>query len=94
MANCPTQRSPRLRTLALGAATYGNSRMGTHHFPDSDCADLLRLRIYNVDYANHHGIAPGDPTVHLVAKGAPNDALGHSKHLDIFEPYWLDAAPR
>ena len=90
----PTARSTRLKTLALGATTYGNSCMGMYHFPDHDFADFLRLRIYNVEYMHHHTTDTWSPKPRLVAKGVPNDAIGYSKHLDLFEPYWLDAAPK
>ncbi|KAL9628622.1 MAG: hypothetical protein Q9164_007200 [Protoblastenia rupestris] len=90
----PTARSARLKTLALGATTYGNSYMGMYYFPDLDFADFFRLRIYNVEYLHHRTTDTWSPKPRLVAKGVPNDAIGYSKHLDVFEPYWLDAEPR
>lgn len=85
--------SPVLKTLAIGALTYGNVRMGVNHYPLYRFANFLQLRIYRVEY---NGPAPGhrSPRLHLVAKGTPADAVGIAENLDIFETYWLDAAPQ
>ena len=90
----PWEGKPQLRTLALGATTYGNTRIGTNHFTGNNLADYVRLRVYNVDYIYHHRTGKRTSSVDLVAKGFADDALGFCKHMDLLDVYWLDAGIR
>lgn len=80
-----------LRTLAIGASTYGSIKMGMNCQPAHTIADYFRLRIYHIDHAwRLQGSV--SPNVQLIAKGTPADAQGLVDHLEIFDTYWLDGA--
>ena len=81
-----------LKTLAIGANTYGHVWMGISHFPQLKIMDYLQLRIYRVVY-NHspNGLSTTRP--YLIGKGTAADAVGISENLDIFAIYWLDIYP-
>lgn len=82
---------PPLRALAIGASTYGNTKVGTYHYPCHKTADYLRLRIYHVE----HGWQTQNAMLsklHLIAKGTPADAEGFVDHPEIFDTYWLEGA--
>ena len=61
---------------------------------DHPLADLLRLRIYTIDYFEDHRPDRPFPKLNIVARGVPDDARGHCKHLDIFDLYWLEGPLR
>lgn len=85
--------TPALKTLGLGALTYGNVMMGVNHYPAHEFSNFLQLRIYSLCYdCASHGARM--PRLHMIAKGTPADAYGLAENLDIFNVYWLDAAPR
>lgn len=87
------ESTPVLKTLALGALTYGDVMMGVSHYPTHQFANFLQLRIYRVNYERtSHGVRT--PRLHMIAKGTPADAIGIAENLDIFDVYWLDAAPQ
>ena len=86
-------RLPHLRTVAIGASTYGSMMMGVNSYPMHQTADFLQLRIYHIDYdVWSQGIKK--PRPRLIAKGTPSDARGNAENLDLFSVYWLDAAPQ
>jgi hypothetical protein len=88
-----TDSTPALKTLGLGALTYGNVMMGVNHYSTHEFANFLQLRIYDLDYScASHGARK--PRLHMIAKGTPADAYGLAENLDIFNVYRLDAAPR
>lgn len=85
--------TPALRTLALGALTYGDVMIGVNHYPTHQFANFLQLRIYRVSY-EHASHGARTPRLHMIAKGTPADAVGIAGNLDIFDVYWLEAAPQ
>ena len=87
------EQAPILRTIAIGASTYGNVRMGMNHYTPNSASTFLQLRIYHVNYDCRYRNALS-PKLHLIARGTPADAWGNAEHLDIFTPYWLDGIPR
>lgn len=86
-------RAPVLKTLAVGASTFGNVRMGMSHYTPNKVSTFLQLRIYHVNYDCRYQNSLS-PKLHLIAKGTPADACGNADNLDIFTLYWLDSAPR
>ena len=89
--------APVLKTLALGASTFGNVRMGVSHFTPNSVSTFLQLRIYHVNYDCNYDCRYQNslsPKLHLIARGTPADAYGNADNLDIFSLYWLDGAPR
>ncbi|CAD6593210.1 MAG: hypothetical protein ASARMPREDX12_006936 [Alectoria sarmentosa] len=86
-------RVPVLKTLALGASTYSNVRMGVSHYPPSKASTFLPLRIYHVNYDCRYQNSLS-PKLHLIARGTPADAWGNAENLDIFRLCWLDGAPQ
>ena len=86
-------RLPGLRTLGIGASTYGSMMMGMHCYSMHQAADFLQLRIYRIDY-DIWSQGTKKPKPHLIAKGTPSDARGTAENLDLFDVYWLDAAPQ
>ena len=87
----PEQAIP-LKTLAIGAATYGNARIGGGYYTGNRVSDYLQLRIYHVNYDCRYR-NPLSTSLQLIAKGTPADALGRAEYLDIFKLYWLDGVP-
>lgn len=86
------EQKPVLKTLAIGASTYGNVRVGTSHFTPNKASMFFQLRIYHVNYDCQYRNSLS-PKLHLIARGTPADACGDAEHLDIFTMYWLDGAP-
>ena len=84
------QQAQILKTLAIGASTYGNARM-SHYAPNS-LSTFLQLRIYHVNYDCRYRNSRS-PKLHLIARGTPADAWGDAENLDIFTLYWLDGIP-
>lgn len=82
-----------LKTLAIGASTYGNVRMGASHYAPNNVSNFLQLRIYHVNYDCRYQNSLS-PKLHLIARGTAADAWGNAENLDIFTLYWLDGAPR
>ena len=80
------------RTLGLGAAMYGNVRLGTYQFEDHKVASILRLRIFHIEYhqVQSRAFTGWVAKLHLIAQGAPADAEGYAHDLSVFQPYWLD----
>ena len=81
-----------LRTLGLGAATYGNARLGTYLYDDHIAASILRLRIFRIEY---HQVQSRLSTswvakLHILAEGISADAEGYAPDLNLFHLYWLD----
>ena len=77
-----------LRTIAVGAMTYSDRKIGAASFPSEDLRDFLRLRIYHVDYLNVY--PAGLLTIlSLVGKGTADLADGVCKETEIFDMYWL-----
>ena len=89
----PPLRKRKLHTLAFGSATFGNSRMGSS-LNNHSLTSFLRLRIFDIGYVNDPRTQACLPILNLVARGVSDDAHGYSKHLDIFDFYWLDALHR
>lgn len=87
--NARTEKELALKTLAIGASTYGNVRVGMGHYTPSSISTFLQLRIYHVNYDCRYRDSLL-PKLHLIAKGTPADAWGDAEHLDIFTLYWLD----
>lgn len=88
----PIKQAPVLKTLAIGASTYGNFRMGMNHFTPTTVSTFLQLRIYHVNYDCRYRNSVS-PKLHLIARGTPADARGDADNLDIFTLYWLDGFP-
>lgn len=88
-----TEQAPVLKTLAIGASTYGNVRMGMNHYTPTTVSTFLQLRIYHVNYDCRYRNSVS-PKLHLIARGTPADARGDADNLDIFTLYWLDGFPR
>lgn len=86
-------RTPVLKTLAIGASTYANVRMGVSHYAPNNVSTFLQLRIYHVNYDCRYQNSLS-PKLHLIVRGTPADACGNAENLDIFTLYWLDGAPR
>lgn len=84
----------RLRTIAFGAPTYGNTHIGTYYHRNHHLADFLRLRIYHLQYAESLVTRAPFYSARLVATGVPDGAKGWCNHVDLFELYWLDGLPR
>ena len=82
---------PALTTLAIGASTYGNARVGMSHYTPNHASTFLQLRIYHINYDCQYRNSLS-PKLHLIARGTPADARGDAENLDIFTPYWLDGA--
>ena len=92
-----TLDSPKqLKTLGIGAATYGNLQLSTSYRLE-DAALFLLPRIYHLEYTPSTGrVAAEDWRVkaHLVADGNAEDAGGYADDHSIFKPYWLDGFVR
>ena len=86
------ERAPALKTLAIGASTYGNVRVGMSHFTPCSASTFLQLRIYHVNYDCRYRSSLS-PKLHPIARGTPADAWGNAENLDIFTLYWLDGVP-
>ena len=84
------KQAPRIRTLAFGATTYANTRIGTYYRRDNHLADFLRLRVYSVEYLESLGTRKIMPSVTLIAQGVADNAKGWCRDLDLFDLYWLD----
>lgn len=79
----------RIRTIALGAPTYNDIRIGANYFPFDAERDFLRLRVYQVDYhPNDYGYGVC-PILKMVAKGSPAHAYRTCANIEILETYWL-----
>ena len=87
------QQAQALKTLAIGASTYGNTKLGTSHYVPNSVSTFLQLRIYHVNYDCQYRNFRS-PKLHLIARGTPADAWGDAENLDIFRLYWLDGVPR
>ena len=81
-----------LKTIAIGAPTYGNVRVGMNHYTPSSASEFFQLRIYHVNYGCHYRDSMS-PKLHLIARGTPADAWGNAENLNIFTLYWLDGIP-
>ena len=87
------EQAPVLKTLAIGASTYGNVMVGMTHYTENTASTFLQLRIYHVSFdCRYRNSLP--PKLHLIARGTPADARGDAENLDIFTLYWLDGVPR
>ena len=82
------KQAPVLKTLGIGASTYGKVRLGMDHYA-LDTSTFLQLRIYNVNYDCRYRNSVS-PKLHLIGRGTPADAWGDADNLDIFTLYWLD----
>ena len=81
-----------LKTVAIGAPTYGSVMVGMNHYTPSSTSDFFQLRIYHVNYGCHYRDSLS-PKLHLIARGTPADAWGNAENLNIFKLYWLDGVP-
>ena len=90
--NARTAQALALKTVAIGAPTYGSVRVGTNHYTPSSTSDFLQLRIYHVNYGCQYRDSLS-PKLHLIARGTPADAWGNAENLNIFTLYWLDGVP-
>lgn len=82
-----------LSTIGIGSLTYGEVILDTNFYLSHDSAKFLHLRIYHVNYdCYYHNTLK--PKLSLVAKVTTAEAQGNAEYLDIFDIYWLDAAPR
>lgn len=87
-----TAQALALKTVAIGASTYGSVRVGMNHYIPSSNSDFLQLRIYHVNYGCQYRDSLS-PKLHLIARGTPADAWGNAENLNIFMLYWLDGVP-
>ena len=87
--NARIESAPALKTLAIGASTYGTIRVGMSHYTPNSTSTFLQLRIYHVNYDCRYRDSRS-PKLHLIARGTPADAQGTAEYLDIFTLYWLD----
>ena len=83
------RKSTLLKIVALGAPLYTDMKIGTHHIVHTDVSDLVRLRVYSVDYdyPSPSGLAP---VLSQIVKGAAcntDDGLSQS---ELLYDYWLD----
>ena len=90
--NARTTQTLALRTVAIGAPTYGSVRVGMNHYTPSSTSDFFQLRIYHVNYGCQYRDSLS-PKLHPIAKGTPADAWGNADNLNIFNLYWLDGVP-
>ena len=86
------EEAPVLKTLGIGASTYGNVRLGMNNCAPNAASTFLQLRIYHVNYNSRYRNSVS-PTLHLIGRGTPADAWGDADNLDIFTLYWLDGIP-
>ncbi len=86
------EQAPMLKTIAIGASTYGNFRVGMNHYSPNSDSTFLQLRIYHVNYDCQYQNSLSTK-LHPIARGTLADARGNAEHLDIFTPYWLDGVP-
>jgi hypothetical protein len=84
---------PSLRNIAVGATRYADLFVGGDfnqvHTPEQTRVhDLLRLRIYRIDYRD---TCHGDTRAVLdeIATGVYNDAIGFCANGNIFHGHWL-----
>lgn len=62
------EQIPALKTLAIGASTYGNVRVGMGHYTPNSASTFLQLRIYHVNYdCRYRNFS--SPKLHLIARG-------------------------
>ena len=90
--NARNAQAMALKTVAIGALTYGNVRVGMNHYTPSSTSEFFQLRIYHVSYGCHYRDSLS-PKLHLIARGTPADASGNAENLNIFTLYWLDGVP-
>ncbi len=87
--NARSDQTLALKTIAIGASTYGNVMLGMNHYTPNIASTFLQLRIYHVNYDCRYRSSLS-PKLHLIARGTSADACGNADNLDIFRPYWLD----
>ena len=90
--NARTVQPLALKTVAIGAPTYGSVRVGMNHYTPSSASDFFQLRIYHVNYGCQYRDSLS-PKLYLIARGTPADAGGNAENLNIFTLYWLDGVP-
>ena len=90
--NARTEQTLALETLAIGASTYGSTRVGMNHYTPNATSTFLQLRIYHVNYDCRYRDSLS-PKPHLIARGTPADACCNADNLNIFALYWLDSVP-
>ena len=90
--NARTTQALALKTVAIGAPTYGSVRVGMNHYTPSSTSDFYQLRIYHVNYGCQYRDSLS-PKLHLIARATPADAWGNAENLNIFTLYWLDGVP-
>lgn len=87
--NMRTEQPLALKTVAIGASTYGAAQVGMGHYTPNNTSSFLQLRIYHINYDCRYRDSLS-PKLHLIARGTAADALGNAENLDIFKLYWLD----
>ena len=87
------KQAPVLKTLGIGASTYGNIRLGMNQYAPNAAATFLQLRIYDVNFDSRYRNSVS-PKLHLIGRGTPANAWGDADNLDIFTLYWLDGFPQ
>lgn len=87
--NMRTEQPLALKTVAIGASTYGAARVGMGHYTPNNTSSFLQLRIYHINYDCRYRDSLS-PKLHLIARGTPAEAWGNAENLDIFKLYWLD----
>lgn len=92
LLNIVTKKARTLKTLAIGASTYGSVRVGMGHYTPNSASTFLQLRIYHINYDCRYRNSI-TPKLHLIGRGTPADAWGEAENLDIFTLYWLDGIP-
>ena len=77
-----------LRTIALGAPLYRDVYIGTHHVVHTPVSDLLRFRVFSIDY-NYSSPSGLSPVLSQIIKGAEDRSNGDLFPSWLLQGYWL-----
>ena len=82
------QREPTLKTIALGAPLYRDIYIGTHHVAHTSVSDLLRFRVYSMDYDYLSPSGPS-PVLSQFVIGAADSSEEATYPDHLLYDYWL-----
>lgn len=82
------RKSASFEFIALGAPLHRDVNIGTHHVAHTPVSDLVRFRVYKVDYKHP---SPSGLSIVLseVVNGAALSAEETFPHEHLLEDYWL-----
>ena len=82
------RKSTSIKFIALGAPFYRDVNIGTHHVDHTSVSDLLRFRVYSIDY-NYPSPSGLSTVLSEVVKGAAVSADETFPYEYLLNNYWL-----